>query len=158
MNPLATWHLLHTKPRQEQAAQEQLERQGYTTYLPIIKRTRQPLFPRYLFIRLTAGLENSPPIRSSLGVSSFVRMGMHLGIIPDQFIAAVRQRADTDGLHTLSTRYSNEEEMVKLAASPLASYEAIFSEQRPANRIIILLNLIETHNCTEVPVDFIAMP
>lgn len=59
------WYLLFTKPKQEKAALENLERQGYQCYLPIFlsEKLRQglltfsdePLFPRYLFIRLGQG-------------------------------------------------------------------------------------------------------
>ncbi|MDR2366145.1 MAG: hypothetical protein LBD68_09915, partial [Zoogloeaceae bacterium] len=59
------WHLIHTKPRQEKRAVENLKRQGYTCYLPIISTEKlrrgvlalveEPLFPRYLFIHLGMG-------------------------------------------------------------------------------------------------------
>lgn len=59
------WYLVHTKPKQEKYALENLHRQGYQCYLPIIpsERLRQglltvedePLFPRYLFICLGQG-------------------------------------------------------------------------------------------------------
>lgn len=54
------WYLVHTKPRQEKCALENLHRQGYQCYLPTLpsEKLRQglltvadePLFPRYLFI------------------------------------------------------------------------------------------------------------
>ncbi len=75
MKSQANWHLIHTKPAQEITAQVELERQGYTTYLPKIKKGKKkkhlqqqifaPLFPRYLFIQLTAGIDNWGPIRST---------------------------------------------------------------------------------------------
>lgn len=59
------WYLVHTKPKQEKYALENLQRQGYECYLPLLlsERIRQgilmvtdePLFPRYLFIRLGQG-------------------------------------------------------------------------------------------------------
>lgn len=55
-------YAVHAKPRQEGVANDNLERQGYVTYLPKIlvrKRRRdkwvklvEPLFPRYLFIQV----------------------------------------------------------------------------------------------------------
>ncbi|MDR2613721.1 MAG: transcription/translation regulatory transformer protein RfaH, partial [Candidatus Accumulibacter sp.] len=59
------WYLVHTKPKQEKCALQNLEWQGYECYLPIVpsEKVRQnaltfvdePLFPRYLFIRLGQG-------------------------------------------------------------------------------------------------------
>jgi len=73
------WYLIHTKPRQENAALLNLEQQGYECYLPILlaEKLRQgslsvieePLFPRYLFIRLdpSGGSQSWAPIRSTRG-------------------------------------------------------------------------------------------
>ena len=81
------WYLIHTKPRQEHIALTNLERQGYTCYLPLLRvekiRRRkaevvsEPMFARYLFVRLSTS-DNAPswaPIRSTLGVSQLVRFG-----------------------------------------------------------------------------------
>lgn len=71
------WYLIHTKPRQEKCALENLERQGYACYLPMLptEKLRQriltigeePLFPRYLFIQLDSGAlaKSWSPIRST---------------------------------------------------------------------------------------------
>jgi len=57
-----SWYLIHSKPRQEQIALENLERQFYPCYLPIFRAEKirrgelsvseEPLFPRYLFVQL----------------------------------------------------------------------------------------------------------
>ena len=56
------WYLVHTKPRQEKCALDNLQRQGYQCYLPtrpseklrqrLLTLADEPLFPRYLFIQL----------------------------------------------------------------------------------------------------------
>ena len=68
------WYAIHTKPRQEDLAAEHLRGQEFEIYLPMIKQARrfrqkwrdtiEPLFPRYLFIRLDLGRDNVSPIRS----------------------------------------------------------------------------------------------
>ncbi len=75
------WYLVHTKPRQEKCALQNLEQQGYQCYLPTLLSERlrlgsltvrdEPLFPRYLFIRLGQGpaTQSWAPIRSTKGVS-----------------------------------------------------------------------------------------
>ena len=76
------WYLIHTKARQEATALTNLERQGYTCYLPKISKAakgvgqppkREPMFPRYLFIQLEAGEggNNWMPIRSTRALISW---------------------------------------------------------------------------------------
>lgn len=56
------WYLIHTKPRQEALALTNLSRQGFECYMPMLRLQKirqrktamvaEPMFPRYLFIRL----------------------------------------------------------------------------------------------------------
>ena len=98
------WHLVHTKPRQEQVALVNLQRQGYECYLPqlrVEKRSRskvqavtEPLFPRYLFIRLDSSDQGKSwaPVRSTLGVARLVRFGDRPAVVQDDLVALLRQR------------------------------------------------------------------
>jgi hypothetical protein len=81
------WYVVYTKPRQEDIALINLERQGYQCYLPKMRIERirrkkavvlsEPMFPRYLFIRLDSSEQGKSwsPIRSTLGVARLVRFG-----------------------------------------------------------------------------------
>nr|MDT0252857.1 transcription termination/antitermination NusG family protein [Endozoicomonas sp.] len=70
------WYLLKAKYREEIRAQDNLELMGFEAYCPMIlsKSTRIPLFPSYLFIRLS---EKDIPlyhkIRSTRGILQIVR-------------------------------------------------------------------------------------
>src|SRR4051794_22014156 len=76
------WYVVHSKLRQERRALEHLGRQGYSCYLPMLRVERrrlshkldstEPLFPRYLFIRLDDVVTNWHPIRSTRGVDQLV--------------------------------------------------------------------------------------
>ncbi len=73
------WYAIHSKPRQEERALENLERQGFQAWLPMLTvekfrrgklaKVVEPMFSRYLFIRLDTEQTNWSPIRSTLGVS-----------------------------------------------------------------------------------------
>ena len=62
---MKSWYLVHTKIRQEAVALANLQRQGFECFLPLIwveklrrgnlQVVQEPLFPRYLFIRLGMG-------------------------------------------------------------------------------------------------------
>ena len=76
---MTNWYAVQTKPRQELVAEQNLQRQGFVTYLPRIrlrKRKRnklvdavEPLFPRYLFIHVDPDQDSLAPVRSTLGVA-----------------------------------------------------------------------------------------
>lgn len=95
----ANWYVIHTKPRQERVALENLERQGYRCYLPMLQAQRirrgkwqeieECMFRRYLFIRLIAGQSNFAPIRNTRGVSGLVRFGVTPAIVPDEMVEAL---------------------------------------------------------------------
>ncbi len=82
---LETWYVVQTKPKQELRAQANLENQSIDAALPMItlerirrgKRTkvREPLFPGYIFVKLTNYADNFYKIRSTFGVSKVLQFG-----------------------------------------------------------------------------------
>ena len=94
------WYLVYTKPKGEKTAQENLLRQGYETYLPLLgvsKRRRgryitliEPMFSRYLFIQLNQTSDNWSPIRSTLGVTDMVRFSGYPAKVPAELIEFLR--------------------------------------------------------------------
>ncbi|MCP3669568.1 MAG: transcription/translation regulatory transformer protein RfaH [Gammaproteobacteria bacterium] len=165
MTEQSAWRLVYTKPRQEIEASKQLERQGYTIYLPMLrKRIRQcgemvssqvPLFPRYLFIHLTEGLDDWGPIRSTRGVSGLVRFGMKLAHVPDGFIADIREREMEDGFCCEATPRFKQGDKVRITDGPFSDYEAVFQAPHGENRVLILLDLIGKATRVEMAVESI---
>lgn len=108
------WHVIHTKVREEFRALENLQNQGFEVFLPTcqaqkksqgkIKLVTEPLFSRYLFIRLSDVSSNWFPIRSTRGVTSLLRFGISTDpvVIPDPIIDCLRQRCTLEEpLHEL---------------------------------------------------------
>jgi len=97
-----SWYVIYSKPREEYRAKENLENQGYEVFLPTcqieklinskVSLITEPLFPRYLFIKLDQINSNWFPIRSTKGVSSLLRFGKESNPIhvPDQIISNLR--------------------------------------------------------------------
>ena len=99
------WHLIYTKPHQEKVAFDNLIRQNYQCYLPLINTekilrgkkilTKEPMFPRYLFVRLSHdGQQNWSPIRSSKGVSHLVNFGGLAASLDDETMDNLQQKID----------------------------------------------------------------
>jgi transcriptional antiterminator RfaH len=108
------WHVIHTKVREEFRALENLQNQGFEVFLPTcqvqkksqgkIKLATEPLFSRYLFIRLSDVSSNWFPIRSTRGVSQLLRFGQAAEpvVIPDPIVECLKQRcSQEEPLHEL---------------------------------------------------------
>lgn len=147
------WFVVFTKPRAETHAEEHLNRQSFTTYLPRIQQLRpykgrwkemtSPLFPRYLFVRLIPGVEDVSPIRSTRGVSGLVSFGGQLAVMPQGVVEALRACEDpTIGAHTLERSPFNRGDRIRIVQGAFAGLEGIFHVPTGEERVIILLNVL----------------
>ena len=146
------WYLVHTKPRQEKRALQNLEQQGYECYLPTmpVERlrhdhldiTREHLFPRYLFIRLS--MDNSAkswgPIRSTLGVNRIVSFGSEPARINNNLINLLKLQETT--LHDEPKRLFSPGDRVQLTAGAFAGIEGIYQMADGEQRVMVLIELL----------------
>ena len=134
MSSRRSWYLIYTKPRQEKMAQENLERQGFVTYLPLTQQTRrrngryikviEAYFPRYLFIRLNTDTDNWAPIRSTFGVSQMICFGGIPAVVPDELINTLKQNDDSNGIQKLVEQDLSPGNEVVIVAGPFENKAA----------------------------------
>jgi transcriptional antiterminator RfaH len=148
---MSDWYLIHTKIRQERVALENLERQGFACFLPLIRAEKlrrgtlqvvqEPLFPRYLFIRLGTGLESQSwaPIRSTVGVSRLVTFGQTPAKIEDELIAQLQIKTDST---EVQLRHFEPGEQVVVTDGPFVGVEAIYQMADAEGRVMVLLNIL----------------
>ena len=148
--PTTAWYLVHTKPRQEDVALANLERQGYECYLPQMRIERirrrkaeiatEPMFPRYLFIRLDSSDQGKSwsPIRSTLGVSQLVHFGARAAKVDDALVELMRQREQAMPLDAMFHRGDS----VVITDGPFAGLEAIYQTADAERRAFILLEIL----------------
>lgn len=157
------WYAVYTKPRQEHVAQENLERQSFEAFLPLMRASRErrgkrvetiePMFSRYLFIRLEPGTTNVASVRSTRGVTGLVQCGNSLMPVPESFMSVLLQTADAKtGVHTPEPNLLLEGDTVVVTVGPLANLKGIFKAADGDARAIILLNLLGTETEVAVPV------
>ena len=146
------WYLVHTKPRQEKCALENLLRQGYQCYLPtlpseklhhgVLTLSDEPLFPRYMFIRLGQG-NSAPswaPIRSTKGVSRLVSFGVEPAKVVDSLVEALRVQEAS--VRVLPERLFKPGERVRLTEAPFAGIEGIYQMAEGERRVMVLIELL----------------
>lgn len=149
-SPTTAWYLVHTKPRQEDVALANLQRQGYECYLPqmLVERIRrrkaevatEPMFPRYLFIRLDSSDQGKSwsPIRSTLGVSQLVHFGARAAKVDDALVELLRQREQAMPLDAMFQSGDS----VVITDGPFAGIEAIYQTADAERRAFILLEIL----------------
>ena len=148
---MSNWYLIHTKIRQERVALENLDRQGFECFLPLIRAEKlrrgqlqvvqEALFPRYLFIRLGTGLESQSwsPIRSTVGVSRLVTFGQTPAKIDDALVNELRAKSEST---ELQLRYFEAGEQVVVTDGPFVGVDAIYLMADGEGRVMVLLNIM----------------
>ena len=160
MLPDRNWYLIYTKSRQEEIARDNLERQGYTTYLPMLsveKRVRgkyqerlEVMFPRYLFVRLNTTTDNWLPIRSTIGVQKLVEFGGIPARAPDQLIIELQQNEQRCNQQLQNRPGFCYGDAVEFVTGSLQGYKAMFEKYVSRDRVAVMLNIIGEYTRTFV--------
>ena len=151
-NNQQNWYLVFTKVKAERKAQEHLNRQGYSIYLPMTQKkirrngkyiyTTEPFFPRYMFIKLNTDTDNWSPIRSTIGVACIVRFGGVPAIVPEGLIDALRIEEDAIGLQPVVEKKLSAGEKITVIDGPFAGYQGICQQIKGSERVAILLDIV----------------
>ena len=141
------WYVIHTRPRQEERALENLLRQGFQAWLPMLEVEKvrrgkitkliEPLFSRYLFIHLDQIHSNWSPIRSTLGVSKLVSFGNQPAAVPDELIQMLQQEPQRSGQKVL-----NPGDTVEFTKGPLKGLRGIYEQDDGELRAMVMIELI----------------
>lgn len=153
----AAWYLLQTRPRQEQRALENLRNQGFECFLPRYQCERlrrgkresvdEPLFPRYLFVRLDSIVSNWNALRSTYGVSNIVRFGEQPARIPDAVIEAIAKRQQAN------VQIFQPGDQVRITDGAFAGLEGVFEQNDGEARVLILMELMDKQQKLSFPID-----
>ena len=147
-----SWYVIQTKPRQESLASTNLERQGFSCYLPLFSLEKlrrgkkvmveEAMFPGYLFIELDAsGTGQSwAPIRSTFGVSKLVSFGGQPAKVDARLISQLQSHEKTR--FETPTHLFNQGEKVVVLDGPFAGLEAIYQMDNAEQRCMVLLNML----------------
>ena len=156
------WFAVYTKPRQEQVALLNLERQAFECYLPMAadpyqrrsagnKTRHEPLFPRYLFLNGDPQRQSLAAVRSTRGVVGLVRAGFELIKIPASIIAGLKDRMHpATGMIPLDSIGLNKGDKVRVFDGPFAALEGVFKEHRGRTRSLLLLEILGRETAVEI--------
>ena len=155
------WYVIHTNPRQEERAHQNLIAWDIETLAPKLKKRRyneftgqpthfaKPMFPRYIFARFNREslLHN---IRYTRGVHSVVSFGNGPTPIDEEVIEIIKSRMGADGFVRIGEQMQAGDPIV-INSGPMKSFTGIFErEMKDAERIMVLLDTISFQGRLEV--------
>ena len=148
------WFAIHTHVRSEFIAQQNLERQGYSTYLPLFRTTRSharkievvsvPLFPRYIFVGLRRGMDGWSKIKYSRGVTNIVSFGLKPAIVSQKILQCLRDREDDSGF--VNFRHNKNlipGDKVNIIEGFFAQNSGVIEKISGNDRVSVLLDLLD---------------
>lgn len=156
------WYVIQCKGGESFRAAEHLANQAFEVFHPVLqvqkKRGRklvwvdEPLFPYYVFIRLSTLASNWRPIRSTRGVLKLLTFGDSLPLpVSDELIAMLRDNASQDGEDAVHV-YFRAGEVVEIVDGPFKNLQAVFERHKGEERAIVLLDMLQKTQRLEVPV------
>ncbi|WP_372628222.1 transcription/translation regulatory transformer protein RfaH [Arsukibacterium sp.] len=147
-----TWYLLYCKPRQEQRAQQHLANQGFNSFVPLLTvnklkagkqvKVTEPMFPRYLFLQISSEQLNLSSIRSTRGISDFVRFGQQLAQVPAGLIASLNLQQLAQQQQENNNQPFKAGDPLTVLNGPFSGIEAVYQLAEGDKRSVVLLNLL----------------
>ena len=154
------WVLIYTKAKQEIKANENLQKQGFKTFLPLIAATNKnskpkslvPVFPRYLFAQINFELDNWTSIKSSYGVSQIVMFSEKFTSIPNNIIKLIQDKLDDSAIYKedVSIVDYQKGDPVSIKEGRFTGIDAIFLSKKSKDRVRLLLKLLNTSVVAEI--------
>lgn len=149
-NEETNWYVAFTKPRQEVRAEAQLARQGFEVYSPSYPRIKsgiakvilEPMFPRYLFLRPTRPDQSLAVVRSTLGVSNLVRLGLEPARVKSELVEKIRTLECRKLAEPLSNLFPHQPgDHVRIQTGALAGLEGVV-ESVAEKRVMVLMSFL----------------
>ena len=162
-----SWLVVHSKPREEERAAQHLANQGFEVFLPRLRQRKRraggwqvvtgPLFPRYLFVQVAMGEQDTSVIRSTQGVANLVRFGYRLAELPADVIDYLRAQQDP----ALDARNEDDwphkpGDRVSILEGPFAGLTGVYQMPRDEQRVLLLVELLGRQNQVLVERDAVA--
>ena len=156
------WYLIQLKPNAYNVAKQNLNRQGFTTFLPLIDVTRRnnckftvstrPLFPGYMFVNIENVQVAMNKVNNTIGVSKMLSFDGRPKALPKQLVFELFKRCDSEG-KIIAPEYLGTGDMVKVLNGPFANFVANVESIESTKRVWVILKILGQHTRTRMPLD-----
>ena len=152
------WYLVKTKPRIEGVAEVNFTNQGIQYFLPRFtngKREGKVIFPGYIFVKPKTG-DTYQSIRSTRGVSDFVRFEMAFANVSDETIDDLKKVVDVMNDRMDQTNRHQKGEEVFIKSGPFKDFNGIFEKYDADQSAIVLINFLRHQQRVKIQSEMIA--
>jgi transcriptional antiterminator RfaH len=158
------WYVVHSHPRKESFVCERIGDLGREVFFPTVSERRAgrsrasigPLFPGYLFARLSEPEGDLPRVRWTHGVRNVLGNGDGPRPVDDELVEMIRGRADRRGRVRLGAGLRTGDR-VRVVDGPLTGLVGVLerSASGPMERVCVLLEVFHRLTRVELPLDAI---
>ena len=141
-----SWLAVNTQPHREALAMENLKRQEYLSYCPMVRKKTarrdvlRPLFSGYIFVALEPS-RRWHPVHSTCGVRRILSFGGSPSLVAGEFIHALKAR-EIDGAVVRPAAPYEIGQKVRITAGPFDGIIASIVDTNEADRIVVLFELL----------------
>ena len=160
---VAPWIVINTHAHRERIALENLQRQAFETYCPMIRKRHaharrvttvlRPLFANYVFARI--GTRRWHPILSTCGVRTVVQTGNGPGFIDNRFIESLKAR-EVDGAIVRPANSYRIGQQVHVSTGSFDKIVATIIEMGEKDRLVVLMDLMNRGVKVKVASEFVS--
>ena len=143
----------------EGMAEINLNNQKIEYFLPRFtygKREGKVIFPGYIFIKPKTGGDTFQSIRSTRGVSDFVRFEMAFANASDEKIDDLKKVVDVMNDRMDQTNLHQKGEEVFIKSGPFKDFNGIFEKYDADQSAIVLINFLRHHQKVKIELDAIS--
>ena len=160
------WYLIQTKPNAHVTACENLKRQGFDVFVPLIVKTTKkngkflnitaPLFPGYLFMGTSIDPIPWKTINGTRGISKAVTLDGIYRPVSTHIIEGLQQRCDERGVFR-SLNDIESGDRVKIERGPFSEFVCTVDQIKDDKRAWVLIDLLQQQTRAEVSLDDVSI-
>ena len=159
------WYLLQTKPNAHVTACNNLRRQGFNVFLPLITKTskkngkfldvKAPLFPGYLFMESSINPIPWKSVNGTRGISKAVTLDGVYRFVSADIIEGLQRRCDNDGI-IQSLNDIAPGDRSKIERGPFADFICTVDQIKDDQRAWVLIDLLQQQKRVIVRLDSVS--
>jgi transcription antitermination factor NusG len=159
------WYALQIRCGREHFVSQLLQAKTCRVFLPVyesrrtwsdrVKTFQLPLFPGYLFCRMSLS-ERSVPVITTPGVQRIVGFGSAAAPIPESEVNAVRSIC-ASGLRHGPYPYSSARPNIRVMRGPLAGMEGTLLRLNGRDRLVVSVSLLQRSVAVHISADWVTM-
>lgn len=159
------WYVVYSRPQKESVAAHNLDRQGFSTFLPLTMKTKRharkveavlvPLFPRYLFVALDLLRDRWRSVNGTYGVARMVMTEDRPVPVPDGLVAELSAATEASGRvrHPFGLAPGRD---VRVEAGPFSDLVGQLETLDDGGRVGVLFEILGREVRVRMPVEALA--